>query len=102
MYTADSSQSQNTWQGNQVKMIRVYVDKDIEFNIPIPHTASDQLTCGWLLSEVTRRYIEALTKIKAQSTQTGGIKKYTRKMIVALKTTDQRESLDFWLTQYER
>ena len=26
------------------------------------------------------------------------IKKYTKKMIVALKTTDQRESLDYWLT----
>ena len=30
------------------------------------------------------------------------IKKYTKKMIVALKTTDQRESLDYWLTQYDR
>lgn len=30
------------------------------------------------------------------------IQKYTRKMIVALKTTDQRESLDYWLTQYDR
>ncbi|TNV87556.1 hypothetical protein FGO68_gene11686 [Halteria grandinella] len=102
IFTADSSHShQNTWQGNgaPVKMIRVYVDKDIEFNIPIP-AASDQLTCGWLLSEVTRRYIEALTRIKIQGS--GQIQKYTRKMIVALKTTDQRESLDYWLTQYDR
>jgi hypothetical protein len=37
------------------------VDKDIEFTISIPH---DSLTCGWLLSEVTRRYVEALNKIK--------------------------------------
>lgn len=55
------------------------------------------MTCGWLLSEVTRRYLDALTVIK-QSQERGVIKKYTRKMIVALKTTDQRESLDYWLT----
>lgn len=108
--------------GNR-KQIRVYVDKDVEFNLEI---SNDQLTCGWLLSEVTRRYTEELNRIKrekesmvAQSNtlqpsnkevkdleiiqiQTQHNKspsqKFTRKFIVALKTTDQRESLDYWLT----
>jgi hypothetical protein len=39
----------------------VYVDKDIEFNVGI---ASDSLTCGWLLSEVSRRYTDELNKIR--------------------------------------
>ena len=45
------------------KHVRVYVDKDIEFTLGIPN---DSLTCGWLLSEVTRRYVEALNLIKIQ------------------------------------
>ncbi|CDW89031.1 protein kinase domain containing protein [Stylonychia lemnae] len=110
------------------KQIRVYVDKDVEFNLEI---ANDQLTCGWLLSEVTRRYTEELNRIKREKEQMiiaqatslqvhnkevnmlqqlqiqvshnkSPSQKFTRKFIVALKTTDQRESLDFWLTQYDR
>lgn len=37
-----------------------------------------------------------------QSSQTPTNKKMKKKFIVALKTTDQRESLDYLLTQYER
>ncbi len=77
------------------KTIRVYVDKDIEFNMDI---ANDNLTCGWLLSEVTRQYIIALNKQKDLSPG----RKHLRNFIVALKTPDQNEAIDYWLTQYER
>ena len=47
--------------GGIKKSIRVYVDKDVEFNVEI---SNDQLTCGWLLSEVTRKYTDELNRIK--------------------------------------
>ena len=92
------------------------MDKDIEFTVDI---GNDWLTCGWLLSEVTRKYTEALQKIKGEkavksdgkstnvASGTAGVetptnKQIKKKFIVALKTTDQRESLDYLLTQYER
>ena len=54
--------SQSVTNGSPSKNVHVYVDKDIEFTIPI---SNDQhLTCGWLLSEVTRRYLDALNYIK--------------------------------------
>lgn len=40
--------------------------------------------------------------VNRERSNVDAIQKYTRKMIVALKTTDQRESLDYWLTQYDR
>ena len=90
------------------KYVQIYVDKDIEFAVDV---GNEQLTCGWLLSEVTRRYTEALNRIKKEKDaqlisqgipQEKIIQKHKRKFIVALKSTDQRESLDYWLTQYER
>ena len=44
-------------ENKQTKLIRVYVDKDIEFVVDI---RNEWLTCGWLLSEVSRKYTEAL------------------------------------------
>lgn len=55
-----------------IKTIHVYVDSQIEFDIPI---TSDDLTCGWLLKETTRRYITLKREGK-------------RRKIVALKSTD--------------
>lgn len=52
------------------KTIRVYVDKDVEFNLEI---CNDQLTCGWLLSEVTRKYNEELNRIKKEKEQAAQI-----------------------------
>jgi hypothetical protein len=49
--------------GGVRKQIRVYVDKDIEFTVDI---SNDNLTCGWLLSEVTRRYTDELNKIRKE------------------------------------
>ena len=42
-------------------MVRVYVDKDIEFTVEI---SSLHLTCGWLLNEVTKHYLDELNRIK--------------------------------------
>lgn len=39
------------------KEIQVFVESNIEFTIMIPNP---NLTCGWLQSEVTRRYYEVL------------------------------------------
>lgn len=44
-----------------IKNIHIFVDTGIEFTVSI---LNDQLTCGWLLSEVTRRYHETLNQIK--------------------------------------
>ena len=37
------------------KTIRVLVDSDIQLDVDI---LSDNLTCGWLISEVTRMYTD--------------------------------------------
>lgn len=39
------------------KSVRVLVDQGIQFDVDI---VSDNLTCGWLISEVTRLYTELL------------------------------------------
>jgi hypothetical protein len=39
------------------KVVRVLVDSEIQFDVEI---ISDSLTCGWLISEVTRLYTELL------------------------------------------
>lgn len=39
------------------KVVRVLVDSEIQFDVEI---VSDSLTCGWLISEVTRLYTELL------------------------------------------
>ena len=57
----------------------------------------DSLTCGWLLSETTRLYLQAQREQQAE-----GKKKFRRKLIIALKSVAKKEGLDHWLTQYER
>ena len=52
----------------------------IKISIYVPE---DNLTCGWLLSEVIRNL-------------------YDDRVIVALKTVNNNEILDYWLTDYER
>lgn len=66
------------------KTIHIYVDAKIEFDIPITVLQEETLTCGWLLSEASRRYGILKTNGK-------------RKKIVALKSTDQAEGLDMYL-----
>jgi hypothetical protein len=43
--------------------VRVYVDKDVEFNVEIAH---DSLTSGWLLSQVSKRYTDELNRIRKE------------------------------------
>ena len=47
------------------------------------YVPEDNLTCGWLLSEVIRNFNDD-------------------RVIVALKTVNNNEILDYWLTDYER
>ena len=45
------------------KIITVYVDESIQFEVDISDPTGD-LTCGWLLSEVTRKYTLILEAIQ--------------------------------------
>lgn len=48
------------------KTVRVLIDQNIQFDVDV---LSDNLTCGWLISEVTRLYVELLrenNKLAAQ------------------------------------
>jgi hypothetical protein len=71
--------------------VRVYINKDIEFNVDI---YDDNDTCGWLLDEVKSRYLLEMEKLRELKDQ----RKVKKRIIVALRTSDQRESIDFWLT----
>jgi hypothetical protein len=53
-------------------------------------------TCGWLMEQVQIKYAQLIKQLKTQNT------KFKKKLIVALKTVDQNETIDFWLTQYHR
>ena len=65
------------------------MEEDLNFDIEITDSS---LTCGWLISEVTRRYTEKIQELKSK-----GMKR-KKKLIVAVKTIDEIESLDYWLT----
>jgi hypothetical protein len=59
-------QERDTYSQMTQKSVRVLVDQGIQFDVDI---ISDGLTCGWLISEVTRLYTELLqqnNKIVAQ------------------------------------
>jgi hypothetical protein len=105
------------------KTIQVFVESNIEFTIDI---SNPKYTCGWLQSEVVRKYYQVLEESahEMQTVQSAKIDKKNlknihdfrrntreqrmsnisqhvklkKKFIVALKTLDMRESLDFWLT----
>lgn len=88
LFQLEGGDDQNSPDSNQVdrvvKTIHVYIDSQIEFDIPITGFQEETLSCGWLLNESTRRYKILKTKGK-------------RKRIVALKSTDQAEGLDMYL-----
>ncbi len=81
--------------------------------------------CGWLLGEVTKRYAWAVEEkrneanrerqrsrqerlmretgmIDGRGEQRGRETKVKRKIIAAIKSQDNNESLDLWLTLYNR
>ena len=72
------------------KMLRVRIDETVEFSI---YVRDPSLTCGWLLSETTRRYASFVHWINHSNE-----KKIAKRLITALKTQGQSEGLDFWLT----
>ncbi len=109
-----------------MKSIRVLVDSGIQLDVDI---MSDSLTCGWLISEVTRLYTELLIENNRlaskfekqekdfhhlvqqsrrqqlnfnQGSKPFGLKKEKKKLIVALKTYENNENLDHWLTMYDK
>ncbi|CDW83472.1 UNKNOWN [Stylonychia lemnae] len=68
----------------------------------------ETLTCGWLIGEVTRRYAYLIDQHKHEGQrivhhgeQPPHIK-IKKKIIAAIKSSSQNESLDFWLTLYNR
>ena len=61
------------------------------------------LSCGWLLQEVTTLYnLELKQRARDQLTGDKQRQRLKRKYIVALKTIEKREGIDYWLNQYER
>ena len=60
----NESQQSNRGKNLPKKIVHIYVDADIEFDIDI---SSEFLTCGWLLSEVTRRYNKHLENLKREN-----------------------------------
>ena len=70
------------------------IDEALEFSVEVIDAS---LTCGWLLSETTRRYSSYVQCVN--NTQPQKVKK---RLIIALKTLDQNEGLDFWLIQLSR
>ena len=93
-YTNFPMQSSGGMQQEDRKMITVKIDEEIQFHIDITDPDSC-MTCGWLISEVTRRYnlaLEALQKEQSKQRQLLGselrMPRPKRKYIVALKTSD--------------
>jgi len=55
------------------------------------------LTVGWLLSEVTRRYDERYETAVGENKD----EMYSKKLIVGLKTVDLLPALDYYLTHFD-
>jgi len=72
------------------KLISVMIEKDCILDIILPES---DLTVGWLLSEVTRRYNEILHTLHGHADGD--------KVIVGLKTVESIPALDYYLTQLE-
>lgn len=81
----------NQFKSNKARTIRVKIAKDIIEDIYCPDA---DLTIGWLLSEVTRRYD------KHFDANVGDNKDniYTKKLIIGLKTIEALPALDYYLT----
>jgi hypothetical protein len=89
----------------QTKTVRVVIDSSYTLVISVPEKAlmvsgengeeTEQPTnCGWLLAQTEIRYAQLVKDLK----QSKKSSKFKRKLIVALKTVDKNENIDFWLT----
>ena len=67
--------------------------------LPLNSSHEDWLpTCGWLMEQVQIKYAQLIKQMKSRGSGTKA--QFKKKLIVALKTADKNESIDFWLTQY--
>ena len=76
------------------KKIRVKIAKDIIEDIVLPDS---DLTVGWLLSEVTRRYDTHFDKTVGNNDE----HLYSKKLIVGFKTVGLIPALDYYLTHLD-
>lgn len=106
--TADMALTANRWpsgyQRNQ-KTFKVTIDNNYNITISVPEKLpppeddpsmpGELPTCGWLLEQVAKKYAQL---IKEQKQNNNSSTKLRKKLIVALKTVDKNETIDFWLT----
>ena len=82
------------FESNKSRTIRVKIAKDIIEDIYCPDA---DLTIGWLLSEVTRRYDERFELDAEKDTDNN----FCKKLIVGLKTMEILPALDYYLTRLD-
>lgn len=81
------------------KIPATQIDDD---STPSPSMSGELPTCGWLLEQVEKKYAQLIKELKQSSHSKPSTTKLKKKLIVALKTVDKNENIDFWLTQYSR
>lgn len=81
-------------ESSKTKNIRVKIAKDIVEDIRVE---DPDLTVGWLLSEITRRYDAHFNK----SVGSGKEHLYSKKLIVGFKTVAMLPAMDYYLTQLD-
>ena len=79
---------------SKTKIVKIIVDKGIIENIEIP---DNELTVGWLLSEITRKY----DKYYDDSDNISKLGLNPKKLIVGLKSVLFMPSLDLYLTELD-
>jgi len=62
---------------------------------------SATLTCGWLLKEVIKRYTHIVDQMNKDARYLNQGRNFKKKIIAAVKSCDNNESVDYWLTLYK-
>ena len=78
--------------GNKKKVVKVQIDQGVVENIEI---SDNELTVGWLLSEINRRYDQTYSDPKGSK----GHKE--KKLIIGLKSIEGLLTLDHYLTNLD-
>ena len=79
------------FESNDARTIRIKIAKDIIEDIYCPDA---DLTIGWLLSEITRRYDQRFEESVGKNMEN----RFSKKLIVGLKTMELLPALDYYLT----
>lgn len=82
------------FESNQARTIRIKIAKDIIEDIYWPDA---DLTVGWLLSEITRRYDQRFEDTVGKDEDN----RFSKKLIVGLKTMELLPALDYYLTHLD-